>query len=345
MPFASKSQGEARVSKDHFSDDLIVVVSTAPRRVPSLVCASEFRVSHVWCDFTVSSVTRAESIYSRTDFCHCSPSAYHIFYVSVCACQQVSTWCGLAKEVLPPTMTSHQPQLNTELEDEVGALNAIYGDSTLTIASYGESYTTCLLKSEDGPYSWEIRFPASYPSEAPNVVGIDSLWMSIGPKTKQEATRIQRIVEESFTPGQVCMFDVVNMLRVQAKMEVPKDSVEEFVQTSSLSTTSRVPPRQLPDFADLESLTQCGSCLDEYMMVDLAKLPCRHTFCPECVQSMNRPNNRNEHLVNSLYRWFPSLYRFQDLIHLLRKVGASPNPGTILYLPRQNLEMVCRIPP
>jgi hypothetical protein len=240
-------------------------------------------------------------------------------------------------------MASNEPQLNTELEDEVDAVNAIYGESTLTITSFSESYTTCLLKSEDGPFSWEIRFPTSYPAEPPYIVGIDSLWMSIGSKTKLATTKMQQLIDESFTPGQVCMFDVVNVLQVQARMEVPQNSVQEFVQTSSLSTSSKNPPRQLQDFADLESLAQCASCLDEYMTVDLVKLPCHHIFCPDCIQSMDiHPNGKTPY--SFLYRWFPSVYGFQNIFHLLRKVGVSSNSGTILHLPRQNPEMVCRIP-
>ncbi|CAN6673793.1 protein IMPACT homolog [Trichomonascus vanleenenianus] len=106
--------------------------------------------------------------------------------------------------------------MNSELQDEVEAMNAIYPDS---MAESGNFYT---LTIPDREIRLKLSFPSSYPEEAPHVVDVLS--------TKHQALLpvLQDVMNSTFTPGQVCIFDFIEGSReVLDPGEIIEDDIVE----------------------------------------------------------------------------------------------------------------------
>ena len=98
---------------------------------------------------------------------------------------------------------------NEALNDEIAALNSIYGDGTITIDKSDLNETTAVLRAPDLPFSFLLTFPSDYPDAPPQIVGTSST--GIGGRGEGEATvRILReVLGTVYQPGQVCLFDLV----------------------------------------------------------------------------------------------------------------------------------------
>lgn len=99
--------------------------------------------------------------------------------------------------------------MSDELNDEVEALNSIYGDGSL-VASEDDSSTYILQLPGDEASSLKLKFPSTYPAaEAPEVLGTHH---SSGGKMGAGARDLRLFREalgEVFRAGEVCLFDAV----------------------------------------------------------------------------------------------------------------------------------------
>ncbi|KUJ06744.1 UPF0029-domain-containing protein [Mollisia scopiformis] len=96
--------------------------------------------------------------------------------------------------------------MNEELQNEIEAINSIYGDGTLVRATEPATY---VLRLPEGDSSLRIQFPFEYPSAPPTILGTQSS----GETRKGEAAHVVQIFRDVlgklYQPGEVCLFDVI----------------------------------------------------------------------------------------------------------------------------------------
>ncbi|KAK3196077.1 hypothetical protein K4F52_000945 [Lecanicillium sp. MT-2017a] len=113
--------------------------------------------------------------------------------------------------------------MSEELNDEVEALNSIYGDGSLVVADDG---AYILQLPGDEASSLKLKFPLEYPAtEAPEVLGTHH---SSGGKMGAGARDLRLFREalsETFHAGEVCLFDAVE--EFTRKLEEEKAAEEE----------------------------------------------------------------------------------------------------------------------
>lgn len=103
--------------------------------------------------------------------------------------------------------------LSEELNDEVEALNSIYGPGTLSESSDDPTVFVLTLPDEAAA-SLRLQFSASYPDEPPAVLGTHSA----GERGRRGAAArdlelFRAAVAAVYEPGQVCLFDAVEKLK------------------------------------------------------------------------------------------------------------------------------------
>jgi putative IMPACT (imprinted ancient) family translation regulator len=97
--------------------------------------------------------------------------------------------------------------MNEDLQNEIEAINSIYGEESLVATGSEDVY---ILHLPQQSTSLRIQFPVDYPAASPAVLGTESS----GEHTRRgEAAYIVEIFREVlgdlYQPGQVCLFDVI----------------------------------------------------------------------------------------------------------------------------------------
>jgi hypothetical protein len=190
---------------------------------------------------------------------------------------------------------------NTALADEICALNAIYGDGTITVTFSDTDHTTINLLLFDMPYAFLLHIAHTYPQSAPKVLGIDDLMQSRNIATQQNAAYFQACILSVHRPGEVCIFDAVEefepIFQMQqahhAKIEEGRarehENVERSMMLRDLVIRARLgllpPSNTVPDFTPSD-IVDCAVCMEPFFRVDTANLQCRHSFCRECLAGM-----------------------------------------------------------
>jgi ubiquitin-protein ligase len=144
--------------------------------------------------------------------------------------------------------------MNEDLQNEIEAINSIYGDGTLISA---QTEGLHILRLPQQSTSLRIQFPPDYPSAPPTVLGSESSGENA---RKGEAAYVAGTFRDAlgrlFQPGEVCLFDaieeVINLLASAAvDDELPgnlEESRESELNESKRSATSTVePPWTLSD--------------------------------------------------------------------------------------------------
>lgn len=184
------------------------------------------------------------------------------------------TSAGSVQEAMAPVADD---AINSELHDEIEAINAIYGDSTLSVTTSHISDIFILLNLDDWAYSLELCFPVAYPLQEPRVTGVDALWMASRPMDKVQRSSLERILQQVFTPGSVCVFDALETLRASLGPQSTSLSDPTTADTQSwdlpIEYLNNVKPPAVID--NLEALSQCAACLEQAKLMDLANLSCQ----------------------------------------------------------------------
>ena len=63
---------------------------------------------------------------------------------------------------------------NEALDDEIAALNAIFGDDTVAVTASSSIEITAVLRAPELPFSFVLAFPSGYPDVPLHVVGTSS---------------------------------------------------------------------------------------------------------------------------------------------------------------------------
>ncbi|KAI4281703.1 MAG: hypothetical protein L6R38_003485 [Xanthoria sp. 2 TBL-2021] len=117
--------------------------------------------------------------------------------------------------------------MTEDTENEIEVINSIYGDSTLkSVADVApESY---LLAIPQKDVTLRLSIPSQYPNVGLQISAVDS----VGSATRKGyGTRVleiaREIVQENFTPGQVCIFDLLQDLEQRLDRESTTDDAED----------------------------------------------------------------------------------------------------------------------
>jgi hypothetical protein len=97
--------------------------------------------------------------------------------------------------------------MNEDLENEIEAINSIYGDQSLVPSTEDSIY---ILHLPQQAASLRLQFPKDYPATPPAVLGTES---SGEHGRKGEAAHVVEVFRDVlaglYTPGEVCLFDVI----------------------------------------------------------------------------------------------------------------------------------------
>lgn len=123
--------------------------------------------------------------------------------------------------------------MNEDLQNEVEAINSIYGDQSLVTSSEVGVY---ILHLPEHAASLRIHFPGDYPATPPAVLGIQS---SGEHSRKGEAARVvevfRDVLAEFYRPGEVCLFDVIE----EVKNLLPKTAGDHAAEDESVREGER----------------------------------------------------------------------------------------------------------
>lgn len=113
--------------------------------------------------------------------------------------------------------------MSEDLQNEIEAINSIYGDESLLETGNEDVY---ILHLPQQSTSLRIRFPVDYPAAPPAVLGTESS----GEHTRKgEAARIVDVFREVlgnlYQPGEVCLFDVIE--EVNSRFEIREEHIVE----------------------------------------------------------------------------------------------------------------------
>ncbi|PKS10837.1 hypothetical protein jhhlp_002594 [Lomentospora prolificans] len=114
--------------------------------------------------------------------------------------------------------------MSTELQDEIEALNSIYGDSTLTPTEDPTSFILHL--PGEARSSLRLTIAPSYPDVPPEVHSTFSSGQASRSVAAAELRLFRRAVAAVFQPGMVCLFDAVEELSTLLAAE-PAESADD----------------------------------------------------------------------------------------------------------------------
>ena len=128
----------------------------------------------------------------------------------------------LHSKVTIPTSQSGQKgtSMSDDLENEISAINSIYGDGTFVLSNdesaHDLSSTAAIycISIPDQDVSLRVQCPPSYPQDQPlSFIGVIAVGESVPKGYGQHVLALaQDIVGEVYTPGYVCMFDVLETI-------------------------------------------------------------------------------------------------------------------------------------
>jgi hypothetical protein len=112
-------------------------------------------------------------------------------------------------------MTTSLTTSNQSLSDELEAINAIYGPSTLWISSNitttepAPDSTNLVLDLPSTPFSFRLSFPPTYPSDPPEITGTETTGdLSKGSGTSAVGI-LRDVLGRVWKEGEVCLFDLI----------------------------------------------------------------------------------------------------------------------------------------
>ncbi|KAF4626484.1 hypothetical protein G7Y89_g11675 [Cudoniella acicularis] len=124
--------------------------------------------------------------------------------------------------------------MNEDLQNELEAINSIYGDGALIASDESGVY---ILHLPQQTTSLRILFPNDYPAAPPTVLGIQS---SGEHSRKGEAAQVVEVIRgvlgKVFQPGEVCLFDVieeVNTILPSQTSDYPDTGIQDSTESSA----------------------------------------------------------------------------------------------------------------
>lgn len=142
------------------------------------------------------------------------------------------------------------PKMSPELEDEIEALNSIYGPSTLAPADDPDTYVLHLPGAARS--SLRLVIPASYPDAPPEAHSTFSIGAAARPGA--ELALFREALATAFAPGMVCLYDAIEELSALLSAQPapspeparePSPAEEEEEETPTVAWTLSTPITEL----------------------------------------------------------------------------------------------------
>jgi hypothetical protein len=181
--------------------------------------------------------------------------------------------------------------MNEDLQDEVEAINSIYGNDTLVATSDHNVY---ILNLPQQAASLRLHFPLEYPAAPPVVLGTQSS----GEHTRKgdaanTLDSFRRILGKIYQPGEVCLFDVI---------EEVNNSLSNTNDALSTTNKNELLPSQPATTADLEIESRIYSETDHplWTLSDVV-VELKSVFIARCVavSSPDQAKHYLQHLLDS----------------------------------------------
>lgn len=126
--------------------------------------------------------------------------------------------------------------MNEDLENEIEAINSIYGDDTLVAVDEGV-YVLNLPKQDT---SFRVKFPEDYPDAPLTILGTQKSGENA---RKGQAAYVLDVFRDAvgrlFQPGEVCLYDVIE--DVMSCLDSANEELDEAVDDISLQETYEPP--------------------------------------------------------------------------------------------------------
>ncbi|KAL8722802.1 MAG: hypothetical protein Q9225_000751 [Loekoesia sp. 1 TL-2023] len=150
--------------------------------------------------------------------------------------------------------------MSEELNNEIEVINSIYGDNTIRTASDSAAPNDHILAIPQGGVTLRLSIPDRYPDAALQITAVESVGTTSRKGFGSHVFAIAReVVQKAFTPGHVCLFDLLQELEQALDVE-PSTDEEEYAedrqclehghaygagncQTTNASSEIRVPPQ------------------------------------------------------------------------------------------------------
>jgi hypothetical protein len=191
---------------------------------------------------------------------------------------------------------------SSDLNDEIDALNAIYGENTVTVTFHNHHHTTIVLKLPDLTYGFLLQIPGTYPNSVPRVMGVDNLVQSRELGVQESATYLHACISGVYQPGSVCLYDAIDELapmldrqKQQRQYRSREDAMEVLTQQSmalrDLAVRARRRSLQFQDGIDddFPGVSDCAACMEPFFKILMTHLQCQHSFCPDCLYGRPSP--------------------------------------------------------
>ncbi|RMJ19869.1 hypothetical protein CDV36_000508 [Fusarium kuroshium] len=111
--------------------------------------------------------------------------------------------------------------MSEELQDEVEAINSIYGDGSL-VPTEGDT-SVFILNLPGEASSLRVRFPQEYPSTPPSVLGTHHSSGGVRGAGARDLKLFREALESVFQEGIVCLFDAVEEFTRRSEEEAEEE--------------------------------------------------------------------------------------------------------------------------
>ncbi|KAM0546703.1 hypothetical protein ACHAPJ_010740 [Fusarium lateritium] len=132
--------------------------------------------------------------------------------------------------------------MSEELQDEVEAINSIYGDGSLVPTE--DDPSVFILNLPGDASSLRLKFSPGYPSEPPSVLGTHHSSGGVKGAGARDLALFRDSLGEVFEPGLVCLFDAVE--EFNRRVEEQRPEVEETEPQAALTPEEKY--YEEPDF-------------------------------------------------------------------------------------------------
>ena len=184
---------------------------------------------------------------------------------------------------------------NEALNDEIEALNSIYGDETIAITRFTSSETTAVLRPPELPFTFTLAVSSEYPDVPLQIIGSSST----GGSGKGEGDTVVKLLREVlgriYQPGQVCLFDLLEESAplLQAHNHASTEDTTQIAADRLVSSSTRPPPDSALTVDPASTLPAPSWSLSEPLTVNKSIFVAR--ACP--VSSMSEVTDAVSHLI------------------------------------------------
>lgn len=196
-------------------------------------------------------------------------------------------------ETMKPLQTYEMPLVNETLLDEIESLNAIYGEGTLCVNKSRSDGIEALFRlpalSHADQLAFCLKFPTTYSDSAPIYLSANvDLFKSLDRRIQNIGLVIFLLLEQVFVPGNVCVFDLIEVaVPIVSSIEgsvIDPDKLADLCPELSLEDW-RWMNKTFINMNNYKDVSECLICCDEDYSFKLIQIPCKHSYCFNCLQS------------------------------------------------------------